>query len=55
MIITAVKKVAGALHGLAKTHSVVSHGLAHYGHPKLAGIAKAVGYGKKKRRRRVAK
>jgi hypothetical protein len=49
-----VKEGAKALHQVAKDRKVVSGALKSMGHSNLADVAKKLGYGKKRRRRRVA-
>jgi hypothetical protein len=49
-----VKEVAKAAHDVAKERKVVSKALSNMGHSGLADVAKKLGYGKKRRRRRVA-
>lgn len=36
-------------HNFIKANQLVSKGLAHFGHPKLASIASAAGYGRKRK------
>lgn len=39
-------------HNFIKANQLVSKGLAHFGHPKLASIASAAGYGRKRKTRK---
>lgn len=39
-------------HNFIKANQLVSKGLTHFGHPKLASIAKAAGYGRKRKTRK---
>ena len=45
------------MHGFVKNNQLVSKGLAHFGHSKLAGLASSAGYGKRRRtvRKRVVR
>ncbi len=47
-----LRSILSAAHGFVKKHSLVSKGLSHFGHSKLASAASSLGYG---RRRRVAR
>jgi hypothetical protein len=38
-------------HSLVKQHGLISKGLSHFGQDKYAGVAKALGYGRKRKRR----
>ncbi len=44
-----VKEVAKAAHDVAKERKVISKTLSNMGHDTLAGVAKKLGYGRKKR------
>lgn len=52
-----LKSLVSAAHGLIKSNRLVSRGLSHFGHKKLAGAASALGYGRRRRtvRRRVVR
>jgi hypothetical protein len=39
-------------HSFVKQHGLISKGLSHLGHEKYSGVAKALGYGRKRRRMR---
>ncbi len=51
-----LRSLLSKVHGFVKGNQLVSKGLSHFGHQKLAGIASSAGYGRRKRtvrRRRV--
>ncbi len=53
-----IRGLLSKVHGFVKGNQLVSKGLNHFGHSKLAGIASSAGYGRRKRtvrrrRRRV--
>lgn len=52
-----LKSLVSAAHGLIKSNRLVSRGLSHFGHKKLATAASALGYGRRRRtvRRRVVR
>ena len=41
------RSVLGSVHKFAKDKRLVSGALSHFGHPKLAGIASSLGYGRR--------
>ena len=49
-----IKTAAVALHKFVKDHKIASRAFDHFGHPKLAAHARLAGYGRRRRRKRVA-
>ena len=52
-----IRGLLSKVHGFVKNNQLVSKGLAHFGHSKLAGLASLAGYGKRRRtvRKRVVR
>ena len=52
-----LRSILGRVHSFVKSNQLVSKGLSHFGHSKLAGIASSTGYGRRKRtvRKRVVR
>ena len=52
-----IRGLLSKVHGFVKNNQLVSKGLAHFGHSKLAGLASSAGYGKRRRtvRKRVVR
>ena len=50
-----LRSMISAAHGFVKKHQLVSKGLSHFGHSKLASAASSLGYGRRRtvRKRRV--
>lgn len=46
-----ISDILRAAHNLVKQKRIISAGLRHFGHPKLAKVAHQLGYGKKKKRK----
>lgn len=47
-----LKSILSKVHGFVRANQLVSKGLTHFGHPKLASIASAAGYGRRRTVRR---
>lgn len=45
-----LRSVLSKVHGFGKSNQLVSKGLSHFGHPKLASVASSLGYGLRRRR-----
>ena len=45
-----IRGLLSKVHGFVKNNQLVSKGLSHFGHSKLAGIASSAGYGRRRRR-----
>lgn len=43
------RDIASKVHGLVKSNKLVSKALDQFGHPKLAGVARTFGYGRRAR------
>ena len=51
-----IRGLLSKVHGFVKNNQLVSKGLSHFGHSKLAGIASSAGYGRRRTvRRRVVR
>ena len=52
-----LRSILGRVHSFVKSNQLVSKGLNHFGHSKLAGLASSAGYGKRRRtvRKRVVR
>ena len=48
-----LKSILSNVHKFVKSNQLVSKGLSHFKHPKLASIAAHAGYGRRRTRRRV--
>lgn len=48
-----LRSVLSKVHNFVKSNQLVSKGLTHFGHPKLASIASAAGYGRRRPRRMI--
>lgn len=48
-----LRSVLSKVHNFVKSNQLVSKGLTHFGHPKLASIASTAGYGRRRRPRRM--
>ena len=46
-----LRSMLSAAHGFIKKNQLVSKGLSHFGHSKLASAASSLGYGKRRTRR----
>ena len=47
-----LRGILSAAHGFVKKHQLVSKGLNHFGHSRLAAAASSLGYGRRRRVRR---